>query len=173
MGWNCIDDDISLMDQCCDLVNLKNLICDFELDNILRMEMVEFVWWFGNEVVRRKFWCIICKFLSEWDKVIIFNCYVFVQKFDVFRINLDVWLKLEVYFNVISFGGFFDVYKSVDWWFYLLEFVKYFRKCGWLSLNELVQLLLRVGVKDCVKDWNLVRDWLVDIVGYIDFNCVF
>lgn len=141
MGWNCIDDDTSPNDQRCDSDHIKNLICDPDPSNAVRMETSELSKWLGNADVQKKLKRTICKFPSEWDKTSIASRYAFVMEYDSFKQIPEAWTTLEAHLNAISFDGLPANYLAANWHMHPKEFLQCMRQSFWLSRRELLQLV--------------------------------
>lgn len=172
-GWAFINDDNTPNDQRCDSITLKNLIADPDPNVSDRLESTTLARRLGNNDVAARLRKTVCSFPSEWNQNDITDRYAFVKELPAFKNNPDAWTPQKVHLESLSFSDLPDGYKSATWRFHPTEFVATMRRCGWLSLGELGQLLPRKGVKDCIRDWDIVRDRLTRIIGYTALNRVF
>jgi hypothetical protein len=147
MGWNCIDDDTSPVDQRCDSDHLKALIRDPDPANTQSMEVAELSKRLGVASVQKLLKRAICKFPSEWDRGTISARYAFVKEMPPFQKNPENWTRLEAHLKAISFDGLPASYLAAQWRMHPKEFIGHFRKCGWLSPKELAQCIPRFAVE--------------------------
>jgi hypothetical protein len=147
MGWNCIDDDSTPLDQRCDSGNLKRLICDPDPANSQRMDAAQLARRLGDEGVRKQLGRTLCKFPSEWEKPTIDSRYAFVKELEPFAQNPAKWIALQAHLNAISFDGLPAGYLAAQWRFHPQEFILQMRKCGWLSARELAQCIPRYAIE--------------------------
>ncbi len=142
-GWNFVNDDSTPDDQRCDSSNLKNLIADPDTSNQNRMETTELARRLGVQEVAKRLRRMICRFPSEWNQSTIETRYAFVKELDAFKENPDAWKPIAAHMKAISFSDLPTEYIGADWRFHPREFIGYMRRCGWLSLDELVSTFPR------------------------------
>ncbi|MBB3213702.1 putative chitinase [Herbaspirillum sp. Sphag1AN] len=83
----------------------------------------------------------ICQFPTEWDRGTIIARYGCLNEMEFGAKNrADRWARFENHARAVSFDGLPQEYKDAQWHFHPTEFIKHFRKCGWLSEAELVRL---------------------------------
>ncbi|WP_428828242.1 hypothetical protein ACLIKD_10225 [Azonexus sp. IMCC34842] len=172
-GWGFFNDDSSPADQRCDSNNLKSLIADPDPNAVGRMEMANLLRRLGNAEVMHKLRRAVCQFPSEWDQTTVTARYGFVRELEPFRNSPEGWTAFEAHLRAVSFANLPAEYTAATWRFHPRVFIEVMRTCGWLSLNEIGQMLPRKGVRECIKDWDIVRERLTDIVGYRGLNRVF
>lgn len=171
-GWTFIDDDSTPNDQRCDSNNLKNLIADSDPDASDRPEPAALARRLGNNDIVAKLRKTVCSFPSEWNQSDITTRYAFVKELPAFKESPDAWTLQEKHFKSLSFADLPAEYLSATWRFHPTEFIATMRKIGWMSLNELGQLVPRAGVLSCVTKWKTAKDRWSDI-GVTNFNRVF
>lgn len=143
-GWNCYDDDIADKDQRCDSLKLKALIRtqDDQPDPDRNKDDVKLSRRLGDKDVARALRRTICKFPSEWDRGTISQRYGWLNEMEYgFKDRPDDWKRFENHLKAISFDKLPQEYLNAQWHFHPTEFIKLFRKCGWLSEKEFKQLL--------------------------------
>jgi len=148
-GWNCINDDTSPDDQHCDSARLKNLIADPNPATPNRLDNETLSRRLGNPDVRRKLRRMICQFPSEWNQATIAQRYDFYRQTEAFQNAPDAWGTFERHLNALTFTGLPQEYLDAQWRLHPKEFIGWMRRCGWLSHNEMRQLVpshsIRVG----------------------------
>ncbi|MBB3210766.1 putative chitinase, partial [Herbaspirillum sp. Sphag1AN] len=141
-GWNCYDDDTNPNDQRCDSERLKALIrAEGDQPNPDRnKDDVELSRRLPDNNVRKALRRAICQFPTEWDRGTIIARYGCLNEMEFGAKNrADRWVRFENHARAVSFDGLPQEYKDAQWHFHPTEFIKHFRKCGWLSLDELAQ----------------------------------
>lgn len=147
MGWNCFDDDPNA-DLRCDSLHLKTLIRDPDPRSEQRMERAQLAKRLGEASVRAKLRRTICKFPSEWDQTTIEARYGWLETEDFKTADDDAtgaqkWDRFVKHARALTFVDLPKAFLDADWRFHPREFVGLMRKCGWLSLREMAQLLPR------------------------------
>lgn len=139
-----------------DLQVMFGMIQLFEYDNNNDDNVNQlFVGYVQNvEGVCIKFRGLMFNVCSEWDLLYNDDCYKGLNELDGFfgkqkDINLDGYVLFIKFFGNFQFLDklLFELLlvNQKFWYFYLFEFIWYFRKCGWFSKKEMFQFIL-----DCV-----------------------
>jgi predicted chitinase len=153
-GWNCFDDDASPSDQRCDSLHMKTLVRDPDPANAQRMERAQMTQRLGEPEVRAKLRRTICRFPSEWDRQTIEARHAWVKSEHFEPIGQPEaversWTRFVEHARAVSFENLPEAFLKADWRFHPREFIGTMRKCGWLSVDELIQMIpmhaLRVG----------------------------
>lgn len=172
-GWTFINDDSTPNDQRCDSNNLKSLIADPDPNAPDRLDPVTLARRLGNNDVAAKLRKTVCRFPSEWNQNDITTRYAFVKELPAFKENPDAWTPQEKHLKSLSFADLPAEYLSATWRFHPTEFIQTMRRCGWLSLNELAQLVPRKGVLNSVDTWISGYERLRDDIQYLNLNRIF
>lgn len=172
-GWCFINDDSAPNDQRCDSNHLKNLIADPDPNATGRMGMANLLRRLGNPEVMQKLRRVVCQFPSEWDQGTIAARYGFVRELMAFQEAPEGWAPFKAHLRALSFASLPTDYIAATWRFHPRQFIEHMRGCGWLSLDELAQLLPRAGVLNSVGNWDLAQNRLINRVGYLNLNQVF
>ena len=141
-GWNCYDDDTNPKDQRCDSARLKALLREEgdQADPDRHEDDVKLSKRLADKNVRQALRKAICKFPTEWDKPSIIERTSWLKEVPYgAKDRPDKWARFERHLRAVTFDGLPQEYKDAQWHFHPTEFVKHFRKCGWLSLEELAQ----------------------------------
>jgi predicted chitinase len=178
MGWNCFDDDQSPTDQRCDSLRLKTLIRDPDANNDRRMERVQLARRLGNAAVRAKLRRAVCRFPSEWERETILQRHGWLlttnfKSEDDDEAGARKWARFVKHAEAVSFAKLPAEFLKANWRFHPWEFIGLMRKCGWLSLDEIAQLLPRAGVRDAISRWDLARRRAQTTVPYMNLNRIF
>jgi predicted chitinase len=157
MGWNCFDDDPNA-DLRCDSLRMKTLIRDPDPKNEQRMERAELARRLGEASVRTKLRRTICKFPSEWDRTTIEARYGWLETEDFKTADDDAagaqkWDRFVKHARAVTFADLPKAFLDADWRFHPREFVGVMRRCGWLGLREMAQLLPRRSVAARHVSW--------------------
>ncbi|KAB8312826.1 M23 family peptidase [Erwinia endophytica] len=154
-GWQLIDDDADTNSQCNSAIIKK-----------LREDGV-------YDAVQGK---LICHFPFEWDKS------TFDTRFSWLKVGNeehgamqeDDYEKLKAHAGALCFDS-GALNSGRLWHFHPAEFIRHFRKCGWLSQKELASLIPKnyktgypKGVKDARSNWDDNFDNWTRL--YCDFN---
>ncbi|MBB3213486.1 hydroxyethylthiazole kinase [Herbaspirillum sp. Sphag1AN] len=143
-GWNCYDDDTSPNDLRCDSERLKALIrAEGDQPNPDRnKDDVELSRRLPEKDVRKALRRTICQFPTEWDRGTIIARYGCLNEMEFGAKNrADRWARFENHARAVSFDGLPQEYKDAQWHFHPTEFIKHFRKCGWLGEGDLNAIL--------------------------------
>ncbi|RYH63479.1 MAG: M23 family metallopeptidase [Alcaligenaceae bacterium] len=152
-GWNCFDDDDSPDNQRCDSIQLKRAIRDPQVPESIR-ERVALAARLGDDKVRDKLKRAICKFPTEWDKGTIVQRYDWLKVDEEFNISEGKeWDEFKAHAESISFDGLPQDYKDAVWHVHPRTFISHMRQCGWLSRNEMVQLLPMNSLRKDGNSW--------------------
>ncbi|KIQ34703.1 hypothetical protein RT97_06675 [Variovorax paradoxus] len=157
MGWNCFDDDPNT-DLRCDSLHMKTLIRDPDPKNEQRMERVELAKRLGEVEVRKKLRRAICKFPCEWDRATVEARYGWLETEDFKSTDDDAtgaqkWDRFVKHAHGLTFEDLPKAFKQADWRFHPREFMGSMRRCGWLALKEMAQLLPRKSTAASRVSW--------------------
>ncbi|WP_211471016.1 M23 family metallopeptidase [Collimonas humicola] len=142
MGWNCYHDDHDVEDQRCDSVKLRNLIVDPQDPGSINDE-VKLAKRIGDTAVLPKLARTICKFPNEWDISTLDDRYKFMsERADIVE-NPGSWDAAKKHLQAMGISGLPAAFKDAVWHFHPAEFIRQFRKCGWLNNRELSQCFPR------------------------------
>ena len=143
MGWNCFGDDPNPNDQRCDSIELKRLIRDRDPENETRMTREALCKRIAKDFVREKLRKVICKFPTEWDRAMVAKRYSWIRepKEDFGMDDQGNWDRFMRHCDATTFSDLPDELKKANWRFHPVEFIGVMRRCGWLSLEELSQLI--------------------------------
>ncbi|MGJ7580800.1 hypothetical protein ACSFA3_11525 [Variovorax sp. RHLX14] len=143
MGWNCFGDDPTPEDQRCDSVELKRLIRDRDPENETRMTREALCKRIAKDFVREKLRRVICKVPTEWDRSTVAKRYGWIRdpKEDLGMDDQGQWDRFMRHCDAITFSDLPDELRKANWRFHPVEFIGVMRKCGWLSIDELSQLV--------------------------------
>ncbi|WP_051481308.1 M23 family metallopeptidase [Paraburkholderia nodosa] len=156
MGWQKISDGNTPFssDGLCDIDALKKLVKD-AADNEQPTVAVETTevqkagalsyYVKGHDEVRRALRGFICNAPSEWDSMHNKTRYAkLLDEGGFYHGNEQGYNDFLKYLKEIQFWDVTGLPAGQKlWFFHPLAFIRYFRKCGWLSLDELTQLLPR------------------------------
>jgi len=86
----------------------------------------------------------ICKFATEWDAATIDSRWGWLQTDPQTKMNAAEFARFKAHVSALSFWQQAKLgIDGVHWHFHPRQFVIQFRQCGWLSLDELTQLMPR------------------------------
>lgn len=100
----------------------------------------------SNLEIRKKLRRLICKIPTEWEKATIDRRWSWLKEGpgDT-ALNEGDFARLSAHISALCFWDEaqpkLDTVNATHWHFHPTEFIKQFRKCGWLSENELVQTI--------------------------------
>ncbi|MBB3248118.1 hypothetical protein FHW66_004246 [Herbaspirillum sp. Sphag64] len=168
-GWNCYDDDTSPNDQRCDSERLKALIrAEGDQPNPDRnKDDVNLSRRLGDKDVRKAMRRAICKFPCEWDKHAMVERYEWLKEVGYgYKDNPEGWAEYVNHLRAMTFDGLPQEYTDAQWRFHPTEFIKHFRKCGWLSGDEMIQLFPMTAMREHNHQWVsekvIIRQTLVN-----------
>jgi len=143
-GWNLIDDSAD-MDSRVDSPTIKSWL-DKDKDGVLLS--AEAVSGLADPEIQKKLNRVICKIPTEWESATVDKRWGWLKEkseanFDV--LSDDDFLELKKHIEALSFweaaSPQLDGLSSTHWHFHPGEFIRHFRKCGWLSEKELIQAI--------------------------------
>lgn len=146
MGWRLIDDDPTLDSQCNSPILNKWLDTDCNSKNT----HVELAAALNDATVQASLSKTICNFPTEWAKSLIDTQYSWLTSpSDALSDPLtpDDYAKFKAHVTALSFWEEMQVSATgalpptKHWHFHPGEFIKHFRKCGWLSENEMLKCI--------------------------------
>ncbi|PFH11353.1 hydroxyethylthiazole kinase [Collimonas sp. PA-H2] len=151
MGWNCYGDDAQPDDQRCDSAKMKDLIADPQ-DPGSKSDNVKLAARIGDPAVLPKLARTICKFPNEWDKSTIAARYECLRKQPDQPDDPEGWAEVIKHLQVMGLAGLPADFKAAQWHFHPAEFVRHFRKCEWLSQDEIVRIIRKTVVDNKGKE---------------------
>ncbi|MFC7419009.1 peptidoglycan DD-metalloendopeptidase family protein [Iodobacter arcticus] len=141
MGWNLIADDATPDSQC----NSPTLLAWLDSDGDKKYTSRELVQVLGQDKITERLSSSICKFPTEWEVATLNTRYEWIKtESDLLETPLDPaqyenFIKLT---TALCFWAEADLGITADHWhFHPKKFIEHFRKCGWLSENEMVYTL--------------------------------
>lgn len=164
-GWTLIDDDTKV-DSRCDSNALKALVLN---DGQSCLEYSEAANRLKNPQVQRKLRRTICKVPSEWDPTDIDTRWGWLKqdKPEEYSPLLNKCMtdeafdKLKAHVQTLAFWDKAKMGTEPYWYFEPREFIAVFKKCGWLSLNEMAQLIPRkhglTAAQQATIPWSRAR----------------
>ena len=162
VGWQCFEDDTSHDNQRCDSQHMKRWLRDPQAPQGAG-ERRALARRLGNAEVRKKFQRAICQFPTEWDRSTIARRYDWLRTDDEFRVQEGKeWNEFKAHAESISFEGLPQEYKDAVWHLHPRMFIAHMRKCGWLKLDEMVQLIPAFHPDEPTRriDTDIARNWL-------------
>ncbi|MBY0444857.1 MAG: M23 family metallopeptidase [Burkholderiales bacterium] len=140
MGWSLIADDATPDSQC----NSPVLLGWLDSDGDKKYTSRELVQALGLDKIKERLSRSICKFPTEWEVATLNTRYEWIKtKSDLLEIPLDTdqyenFIKIT---TALCFWAEADLGIAADHWhFHPKEFIRQFRKCEWLSKNELERI---------------------------------
>ncbi|WP_176048850.1 M23 family metallopeptidase [Paraburkholderia kururiensis] len=161
MGWQKISDGNTPFDSdgLCDVEMLKRLVRDAAANDqpavvkdATEVQKADALSYYvkGHDEVRRALRGFICNAPSEWDST--HNETRFAKLLDESGFYHGSRKGYEDFLKYLKELQFWDVTGLPAgqklWFFHPLAFIRHFRKCGWLSLQEQIQLLPRKSISD-------------------------
>ncbi|STQ91713.1 M23 family metallopeptidase [Iodobacter fluviatilis] len=146
MGWNLIADDATPDSQC----NSPTLLAWLDSDGDEKYTSRELVQAVGQDKIKERLSRAICKFPTEWALATLNTRYEWIKtKSDLLEVPLDP----AQYDNLIKLATALCFWAEADlgiadehWHFHPREFIGHFRKCGWLSADELERIYQPLAV---------------------------
>jgi len=141
VGWRLFNDDPTLDSQCNSPLlktwlggNKDGKATQADLKNML-----------GNTNVKMRLSRAICQFPTEWSESLVETQYSWLTKKSDENPNpmsVDDFAKFKNYVTALSFWDKVPELPAKDkvWHFHPREFIKHFRKCGWISWLEVKQI---------------------------------
>ena len=153
-GWQLVDDDCEGADSACDSISIKKLL-DIDGNGIVERDEAQAQ--LDDPKIRERLKRMVCKFPCEWEEATIEQRWAWLQwrtdeNPDPYSAEEFADLKAHVKALCIPCPALF----TAQWRFEPREFIKLFRKCGWLSTNEFAQCLPRRSSTGLV-DWQTAR----------------
>ncbi len=97
-----------------------------------------------NVDVQRRLSRKICKFRSEWDPDDFDTRYGWLKTDQHVLMNAATYAQFKAHVSALAFWKAANLgMNGRPWHFPPRHFIRHFRRCGWLSLNELTQLMPR------------------------------
>jgi len=142
-GWQTIDDDNSVIkeDGICDVSALQALLgIPTNKQGQSLLDPPDFVARANDPTVARKLRHLICKFNSEWDDIDVETRYKRLYQSGQPLESTAAQNDFKKHVTKMAFWSSTGLPRSV-WHFHPLQFIEHYRKCTWLALNEIRQLL--------------------------------
>ncbi|MBC7405211.1 MAG: hypothetical protein H7252_05960 [Cytophaga sp.] len=139
-GWKFIDDSQDL-DSHCDSTTIKNWL---DISGNGKVDPIEAAVALNDPAVMAKLEKTICKFPSEWQISTIDKRWSWLKiqsEENPVPITDEDFTELKAHITALCFS--LQALDTALWHWHPIQFIKHFRTCGWLSLNELAQLLPR------------------------------
>lgn len=144
-GWQAIDDDKSIIkeDGICDASALQALLgIPTNKQGQSLLDPPDFVANANGPATARRLRHLICKFNSEWDDSDVDTRYKRLYQSGQPLESAASQKDFKDHVKKMAFWSSAGLPRSV-WHFHPLQFIEHYRKCGWLSLNEMAQLMPR------------------------------
>jgi predicted chitinase len=141
--WRLIDDAVG-QDSRCDSAVIRGWL---DVNNDGRIEPREATTRLGDATIAPKLARAICKFPTEWDAATIDTRWGWLKTSTPENpepLSNEDFEKLRAHITALAFWPGGMGINAHHWHWQPREFVRQFRMCGWLSLNELAQLLPRM-----------------------------
>ena len=142
-GWTLIDDYADL-DSRCDSATVKGWL---DQDKDGKVDPNEAVSLLANDDIQAKMRRTICKLPTEWEQATVdfrWGWLKEVTEENPAPISDADFLRLREHIEALAFWEEAKVgISSNHWHFQPREFIRVFRKCGWLSVNEMAQCFPR------------------------------
>ena len=166
-GWNCFGDDSTPNDQRCDSIRLKACIRDPKDPDSIK-DNKKLALRIGEKEVMQKLKRAICQFPFEWDKESMVTRYGFMQQQP--DVTATEWMALKKHMEAMAVAQLPTVFKQAQWHFHPGEFIGHFRKCGWLSKEEIRQLVPQQALRTVYEKklhrheilWEKIDDFSVN-----------
>lgn len=135
-GWKLIDDDTD-GDGRCQSEQVMELLGISEIP-VTPQQRTAYSAMINTPENQKKLKRLICKFPSEWERANFFNRYNWLSEGNEPIISAQAQEKLKLHYEALAFWENMDLkdVNSEHWHFPPKEFIRVFRKCGWLSLVE-------------------------------------
>lgn len=101
----------------------------------------------SDEDSKKKLRRLICKHPSEWDASDLATRYAGLREPDQPLHEDESWSLFEQHVKKLAFWAEAGLPQRSVWHFHPLQFIRHFRRCGWLSAREFVQLLPQHAVR--------------------------
>ncbi|MES2319854.1 MAG: hydroxyethylthiazole kinase [Pseudomonadota bacterium] len=141
-GWSLIDDSAD-MDSRVDSPTIKSWL---DVDKNGAVSASESLSALANPIIQTKLNGVICKIPTEWESATIDKRWGWLKEesasnFEV--LSSDDFAELKKHIEALTFweaaSAQLEGLSPTHWHFHPAEFIRHFRKCGWLSENELFQ----------------------------------
>lgn len=164
-GWTLIDDSADL-DSRCDSPTIKSWL---DQDGDGKVDPNEAVSLLPNEDIQAKLRRTLCKIPTEWERATVDFRWGWLKEEteeNPAPLSDEDFLKLRDHIEALAFWEDANIgISSSHWHFQPAEFIKWFRKCGWLSRNEFAQCLPRKNlhlqgtqfIEQRVAEWSVAQ----------------
>jgi len=153
IGWSLVDDSADL-DSRCDSATIKAWL-DTNSDG--KVTPAEALARMGTDTVAPKLAKAICKFPTEWNAASIDRRLGWIKTSTAENPNpVDAanFERLRAHVAALAFWPGNTGLPESHWHWNPRAFIAQFRKCGWLSVNELAQCLPRRSLSNNSLSWN-------------------
>lgn len=159
-GWQKIDgsQDVIKEDGICDVPALQallNIPAGKQDQSLLAPH--DFASTANNPVVARKLRHLVCQFNSEWDDSDLDKRYQRLYQHGQPLEEPAAQKDFKDHVKKLAFWSSTGLNRNV-WHFHPLQFIAQYRKCGWLSLNEMAQLMPKKSNGAPSRKWRDVID---------------
>ena len=140
-GWTLVDDDTN-GDSRCDSASLKRMVFTDEQEVVQPFSRANAERRLGIATVREKLARTVCQFPSEWDASTIDARWAWIKTADAGNpgpLSEEDYGHLKAHLQALCIP--LPELFTAQWCFDPREFIRHFRRCGWLSAGELAQTL--------------------------------
>jgi hydroxyethylthiazole kinase len=139
-GWVLVDGSRSVDSRCVD----ANILVLLDLNHDQSVTPQEAQSATSHSVIQERLGRKICKFATEWDASTVESRFGWLRTDPRTRMSVANFARLRAHTEALAFWPAANLGLAASCWhFHPRMFVRHFRQCGWLSLNELAQLLPR------------------------------
>jgi len=160
--WKFFSDDTDYLDQRCQSVNLRRWIRDPHPDNPIRDSLEELGKRLADEKIRKRLKRAVCKFPTEWDAATIEarNRWALNPQERTPPVDKEQWDLFLRHAKAMCMSDLPRAYLDAQWRFHPQEFVRVMEHIGWLSLDEIAQLIPRNSAIEKSISWQHAIDRL-------------
>jgi hypothetical protein len=108
----------------------------------------------GDDAARAKVRHLVCRAPSEWDASDLEARYGHLREPGQPLAEADAWQKFVAHVQKMAFWAEAGLGDRSIWHFHPMQFVRHFRKCGWLSSNELARCIPRHSISAPTLSWD-------------------
>ena len=155
-GWQTVEETSGIYqaDGICDVATLQDLlhIPVANDDGHSEGDPPDFVTTVTTPQVAEQLRHLVCKYNSEWDASDLDTRYARLREKGRPLESDDAWKAFVAHVNKLAFGSGIGLPRSV-WHVHPLQFIEHYRRCGWLSRNELIQLFPMTAMRESGHAW--------------------
>ncbi|AKJ28292.1 hypothetical protein [Caldimonas brevitalea] len=107
----------------------------------------------GDDAARLKLRHLVCKQPSEWDAKDLWHRYARLRQPGQPLDTPAARKKFEQHVQTLAFWGSLGMKERSVWFFHPLQFVHHYRRCGWMSLDEMTQMIPRRSTGAGLVPW--------------------